>query len=448
MKMPWTARKQAKEKAISPVPQGWSRVFEPFTGAWQRNIEYKRETVLAFHAVFACTTLIASDISKLRVKMVREDSNGIWNEVSITDRYSVLRRPNGYQNRIQFFENWITSKLTRGNAYILKVRSGGTITEMHVLNPDLVLPMVSDDGRVFYQIGQDNLAGVQVGSQVVPASEIIHDRFNCFYHPLVGLPPIYASGLAAYNGIKIQENSAKFFENMSRPSGILTAPGAIGDETANRLKADWDANYSATNIGKVAVLGDDLKYMPLTLTAEQSQMIEQLGMTAEIVCSTFHVPKYKVAGDPPSYNNIEALEQQYYSQCLQVLIESAELLLDESFSMNGSSGFEFDLDGLLRMDTKTRIETLGSAVKSGIMTPNAAMLQLNQPPVEGGNTVYLQQQYYSLEALAKRDAQENPFGTTPPDPTPPPAQNDNEPDESEQRLLDFGSMLVKKLGSL
>jgi hypothetical protein len=36
----------------------------------------------------------------------------------------------------------------------------------------------------------------------------------------------------------------------------------------------------------------------------------------------------------------------------------------------------------------------------------------NLPPTKGGDTVYLQQQNFSLEALAKRDAQEDPFART------------------------------------
>ena len=33
------------------------------------------------------------------------------------------------------------------------------------------------------------------------ASEIA--RFNCFVHPLIGLPPVYAAGLAAMQGIPV-----------------------------------------------------------------------------------------------------------------------------------------------------------------------------------------------------------------------------------------------------
>ena len=76
----------------------------------------------------------------------------------------------------------------------------------------------------------------QVGqSLILPASEIIHDRWNCFYHPLVGLSPIVACSLAASQGIAIQKYGSSFFANMSRPSGILTSAGKISEEDAKQF---------------------------------------------------------------------------------------------------------------------------------------------------------------------------------------------------------------------
>ena len=47
---------------------------------------------------------------------------------------------------------------------------------------------------------------------------------------------------------------------------------------------------------------------------------------------------------------------------------------------------------------------------SGIKAPNEDRLRLNLPKVPGGDAVYLQQQNYSTEALAKRDTLPDPFG--------------------------------------
>lgn len=432
------------QKALGPVAGygagnngWWPIIFEPFAGAWQRNKELKRETILSCHAVFACISLIASDISKMELELVRH-TDGIKKPVKNTD-YPVIEKPNRFQNRIQFFENWINSKLIRGNAYILKRRnSKDKVVELMVLAPDLVMPLVSDSGEVFYQLSADNLAGIEE-SYIVPASEIIHDRFNCIFHPLVGISPIYASNLAAYSNVQIQENNAKLFKNQSRPSAILTAPGTITDETAKKLKERWEANQAGDNIGRLAVLGDDLKYQPISMTAEETQMVEQLKLSSDIVCSAFKVPKYKVLGDPPSYDNIDALNTSYYSDCLQILIESIEKLLDTGLDVKEGFNFQFNLNGLLRMDSTALYEANSKAVGGGWMKPDEARKRANLEPVKGGDTPYLQQQNFSLEALAKRDASEDPFAKTSQ------AGQNNRESENERQLLEFAMHIDKEL---
>ena len=57
-------------------------IHEPFTGAWQRNIAINTDTASSFHADFACKTLIARDIAKLRVKLVEKDKDDIWSETT------------------------------------------------------------------------------------------------------------------------------------------------------------------------------------------------------------------------------------------------------------------------------------------------------------------------------------------------------------------------------
>lgn len=413
-----------RQKGLSMVPSGrggwWPIVRESFAGAWQRNVEVNQTQVLGSSAVFSCITLIASDVAKLRVKLVEQDADGIWTETDSASFSPVLRKPNPIQNRIQFWESWIISKLAHGNTYVLKVRDGrGVVIRLHVLDPTRVKPLVSDDGAVFYEISQDNLSGV-TEQIVVPAREIIHDRMNCLFHPLVGVSPIFANGLAATQGLKIQELSAKFFGNNARPSGILTAPAHIDPETAERLKAHWESEYTGeSGAGKVAVLGDGLKFESMTMTAVDAQLIDQLKWSAQTVCSTYHVPPYKIGvGEMPKYDNIQSLNVEYFTQCLQALIESAELCLDEGLGIGAGVklidgkvyGTEFDVDGLLRMDSITQMEVLEKS--KGVMSPNEQRRKLDLKPKAGGDSPMIQQQNYSLSALAKRDAQSNPFETS------------------------------------
>jgi len=384
----------------------WSIVREPFAGAWQSNQEIRLDNVMTYSAVFACATLIAADIGKLCLRLVAEDANGIWTEVESPSFSPVLRKPNRYQTIHKFIEQWMVSKLIHGNTYVLKQRDlRGVVTNLYVLDPTRVTPLVSPDGSIFYDLRRDDLSGLPKDQVTVPAREIIHDTMVALYHPLMGVSPIYACGIAALQGLAIQSNSQKFFTTGSNPGGVLTAPGAISDETALRLKTYWDQNYSGDNVGKVAVLGDGLKFEKMAVNAVDAELIAQLKWTGETVCTCFHVPAYMVGiGPPPPYANIEPLVQQYYSQCLQSLIVNCETALDEGCELPKPYGTEFDIDDLIWMDTATKTKAAGDAVLHGNLSPNESRKKYyGLGPVAGGDTPYMQEQQWPLRLLSQRE---------------------------------------------
>lgn len=412
-----------RTKEAIPLPVldnrgAWFRVFESYPGAWQQGVTVDRNTILTWHAIYSCITLIASDIAKLAVCLKKQTEDGVWVETTNSAYSPVLRKPNSFQNRIQFWENWMMSKLSRGNTYVLKERDNrGVVVRMYILDPNRVTPLVAPDGSVFYRLNNDNIVGLEK-EETLPASEIIHDRYNCLFHPLVGTSPIVACGVAAVQGMAIQTNQTNFFNNQSMPGGILSAPGEISDETAGRLKTAWATNYTGANAGKVAVLGDGLDFKKIALTSVEAQMIDQLKWTAEVACSVFHVPGYKIGlGTLPTGATVQSLNLEYYSQALQRLIEDAELCMDEGLGLSADLGAEFDIDNLLRMDSVSQMEVLDKA--AGKLTIDEIRKKLGYGKTPGGNTVYLQQQNFSLEALAKRDALPDPFTrVTSPVPTP------------------------------
>lgn len=410
---------------------GWVPIVrEAFAGAWQRNIEVNAITASSYYANFACVTLIARDIAKLRVKLIGHVMpDDIWVETANPAYSPVLRKPNHYQTRNQFWEHWFLSKLSRGNTYALKQRDArGVVTDLYVLDPSRVQPLIADDGSVFYQCSTDELSGLP-DQVIVPATEIIHDRWNCLGHPLIGIPPIMAAALAATQGINIQTQATRLYANNAQPGGILTAPGHIPDDTVARLKTDWDQKYGGANYGKVAVLGDGLKFEKMSLTAVEGQMLEQLKWTSEVVCSVYHVPPFMIGAGPEPAGGVQDRTLRYYTQCLQSLIEEAESCLDDGLGLGDKLdlGVEFDVDNLLRMDSAAQMDVLEKG--RNYIKPDEGRRRLNLPRVEGGGVVYRQQQDYSLAALSKRDASADPFATAPPPAaTPTKPEDDEDPD--------------------
>lgn len=411
----------------------WPLIREPFAGAWQRNMEVRADTALGNVTLFRCVSLISSDLAKMRPKLIFQVSPDVWEERDNPAWTPVLRRPNHFQNRIQFWQNWMESRLNAGNVYALKERDGrGVVVALYILDPRRVRPLVAPGSDVFYQLYSDDLAGVSEQT-TVPASEIIHSRWNCLFHPLCGLPPLFANALVATQGLRIQEHSANFFQNGANPGGMLTAPGRISPETAERLRADWQAKFTGQNVGRVAVLGDGLKYEAMGVTALDSQLVEQSRFAAEMICSSYGVPAYKAGvGPAPTLNNIEALERQYYQACLQIHIEDAELCVDEGLGLPANWGVEFDLDGLMRMDTATLVKAMSEATGAGLFKPNEGRKRLGYGPVPGGDTPYMQEQNWPLALLEGRELPTRP--PTAPAPIEPPATPSEPPAVNENGI--------------
>src|SRR3546814_12436105 len=122
-----------------------------------------------------------------------------------------------------------------------------------------------------------------------------------------------------------------------------------------------------------------MQYTALTVNRVDAQMVEQLKWTAEQICGTFHIPPYKIGiGAMPTFNNIQALNTEYYAQGLQSHLEDIETLLDEGLGMKEGIGTEFDLDNLLRMEGATQMYMLEKS--NGQLPVHAPRAKLDQNP--------------------------------------------------------------------
>lgn len=451
------ARRAIVKAAISAVGVGdWfsSGIFrssgELWPGQWQSGTVIEcTENLFRFSSVYACIALISGDIAKLPPRLMRWGENGIWSEVLRESPFlALIRKPNRYQTWAQFTQQWVSSKLIHGNAYVYIERDGRRFPRaLYVIDPRYVMPSEAPDGEVFYQIKRWRLAGLPEGAALVPASEIIHDRMMPIWHPLIGVSPLYASGVAATVGLRIQKNSERLFNNMSRPFGQLTSPATLTQQTVDRLKKEFEENFSGDRIGRLFVAGQGLKFETITMPAQDSQLAEQHKISIEEVARAFHVPLYKIsAGQYPNLTSVGAINQDYYNHALQIHLQGIEQCLDAAFGLDGL-GLKIDIDenALMRMDPLGRAEVTDKQIHAGVLSPNEARARDNRQPVTGGDSPYLQQQNYSLAALAKRDAKDDPFGTSS---SSAPAEGSEitepeEDDEEEEMEMGFESAIRK-----
>jgi HK97 family phage portal protein len=443
-----------RAKQLTPVPERagiWRRILESFAGAWQQNIEEKHAAVLCYPTLYGCLNRIAQDVGKLPFLLKREGDNGIWKvETANTAYWPVLRKPNNYQTAQQFREAWILSKLVHGNTYVLKERDArGVVVKLYVLDPCNVMPMVSDSGDVYYQLNLSTAANLlpenyPAQQLVVPASAIIHDRLNCFHHQLIGVPPLCAAHWPAVKNLKILRDATKFFSNGANPGGILTAPAGMSDEDAQLVKDYWNTNFQGDNAGKVAVIGADMKFTPFAFKAADSQLVEQMRYSDEQVCQPFGIHPFIVGiGSIPAGMKTDDITNTYYQFALQAHIEAMEALLDEGLGISRPLGVELDLNPLLRMDFAKRAEIMTKLTGGPIATPNEGRLEFNYAPLEGGDTVYMQQQDFPLDQVRQNKIAANTPAPAPAAPAPDPEADAAAEELKQLRMADLTRKAVE-----
>lgn len=411
----------AVRKALRPAISafGARRVREPYTGAWQRNVGMEARDVTAFSAVFACVEILAADIAKLPLTIRRTLPDGSTELAQGNPYQRLLRRPNAHQTRMEWVQQLVSSLLLTGNAYALLERDQrGVVSSMRVVPPHCVGVYVTEEGEPAYRIAEDPWTGIRV-QEMFPARDVLHIKINNWWHPLVGVSPIYAAASSAAAGLSIVDAGASFFANRAIPAGQLVSPKRVEDSVAKRWREAWDVNFGQGNQGRIAILGDGVEWKPLAMSSADAQLIEQLKFSIEDVARVFRVPVHKL-GDMTraSYRNVEQLERIYYSGGLSAHLENIETRLDQSLDLAPDLNAEFDLAPLFRMETDARYGAYQVALGSGWLAINEVRAMEGLAPVPGGELPRLQGQY-------------RPIDEPPPPPAPPPQMAGDAADDAD-----------------
>ena len=404
-------------------------------GAWQmnRNHPHAGLELVAFSAVYACVNVISSDVAKLPIQIFKVDQSNGARTLQRSDYYSMLfRTPNEYQTHSDLLYAFVQSYLLQGNAYCYagKRNGRGETTELHVLNPYRVKALIASDGSVFYECAEDFLAGLAPNT-IVPERDMIHHRLPLVPgFPLVGVTPIFAAAASSAVGIQILRDSQQFFANSARPSGLLQSTINLGDEQKRKAKEEWDIAYRGREYGKVAILPNGLDWKPITITAQDAQLIEQLRWSVEDVARVFRVPTFML-GDVSkvTYRNSEQLARAYLTGCLAGHIEALEERFERAFQFPPNFEIKFDLTQLLRTEIDVRFTAYQQALNAGWQSINEVRAQEGLEPVPGGEEPRVQMQYVPLSSA---NEVEPATPSTSPAPTP---TTESAPDPARVRAL-------------
>ncbi len=105
-------------------------------------------------AVYSCVNLISSTVASMPWNLYRETEQGmIFQPGMLNDMVS--RKPNSSYNSYDFRKAFMAQLLLRGNAYILPMRSGSSLSGLELIDTDLVT-LDTTSGSLVYRVYLNN----------------------------------------------------------------------------------------------------------------------------------------------------------------------------------------------------------------------------------------------------------------------------------------------------
>lgn len=350
-------------------------------------------TAMSVSAVYRAVYVRAHDIARCKPSVFSEASDGTRTKVDDHAIARLMLRPNRVQTWFEFARDLWVAYLLRGNAYaaILRDRKGNPV-ELIWINPDAVMVLEASDGSWFYnvnRIGLFQIAMLRDFPTAIPAEDILHIR-GISFNMLVAASTI---GMARDSiGLAMGQNiqASRWVGNGARPSGVLQTDRKLSDDTAKRLKAQWEEFQAGVqNTGRTAVLEEGLKWQELQLTAVDLQFINQQQMSVQDIARFFGVPTRKLMQpDTSKGSTIIQEDQSYVNETVAPDLEMLEQKIVQTFDLDDEGlGVDMDESPLLRADPATRYNIGRIGILSGMISTNEWRRGERLPPVPNGNQI-------------------------------------------------------------
>jgi len=338
--------------AAGPWAGGWGGVMPGSTG-----VAVNPFSAMQAAAVYGCVKRLSEDVGKLPLRIRRRLRKGGYTVDLDHPLNRLFRKPNEWQTASQCWSYYVWALALRGNAYASVLRGrAGEPTAIVPVNPDRVSPLLTPDGRLWYQISHPYLGeGLRLDQgNVLHAKGMTFDGYT-------GVSPIMLAQDVVGLALASQQHGATLFRQGSQISGVLEVPAKLSAEASKRMAASWADTYAGVqNAHKIAVLEENAKFAKIGMTNEEAQFLSTRQMQVIEICRLFGVPPHKVFDlSNAHFANIENSEQQYINDTLVPIARQVEEVLEQTLLWDDEQGevdIRFDFNELLRGDRKTRVE--------------------------------------------------------------------------------------------
>lgn len=362
---------------------------------------YSNDQAMKLSAAYRCTSILSGTIASLPL-IVKRKKNGYFSPDEENELYRLLTRmPNRRMNSFEFMRNMVMQIINQGNAYIVIKRKFGDVSEL----------VLCANNTVTY----DKLNDVYIISDPYnrlygrfESYNIIHLRNNSLDGGYTGVSTItYASRILSIAASADNQN-LHTFQNGSKVKGIVsgvkeTARGLAGaGMTDNQLSDVGDRIENQLNSGRdIVPVPGDVSFHQLSINPIDAQILGTKELCVLDTCRFYGVHPDKVfAGQPTNYKASEMSNVDFLTDTLQPILKQIEAEFNCKLipdSVAHLYKISFDLAYLYQTDLITQATYLKTMEEAGVFSVNEARKRADQPPVEGGDRVYISCNVQSID---------------------------------------------------
>jgi HK97 family phage portal protein len=370
----------------------WAEIFgvKPASSGVSVTVESSKRSA----AVYACTRLIAGAVALLPLPVYERTADGSRKKAEHPLWWLLNESPYPTLTACSFWEWMLASMLMRGDGFaqIIRDRSGNPSSLMPL--PRECVHVTEKDGRLVYFVSDGESVYGLFDDDVLHFPGFGFD--GCKGESVIR----YAARQAVGTALAADEYAGEFFANGAAPSIALSYPQGVAPTEAqqNHLRTQFSETYTGTgNRHKPLLLVNGGKIEPVSMTAEDAQLLETRKFQVIEIARAFGVPPHMVGETSASTSwgsGIEQMSIGFVRYTLGPHLRRIEQELNRKLWPRSPRYFvEFNRDGLLAGDSKTESEviskSLGGPGAQGWMTVNEARRIKNLPPVPGGDVLYL-----------------------------------------------------------
>ncbi len=386
-------RKEIKNETVDLNDK---RLLE-WLGLSEVEISYQGASALKEATVYACIRILSEGISKLPLKIYKEQ-DGIR---KATDHYlyKVLKlRPNQYMSASDFWKCIEAQRSIHGNAFAWvdipsRGRDRGKVRGLYPLDSDKVKIYIDDVGllgganRVYY-VYTDK----QSKEYKISADNMLHFK-GITFDGIAGISPVqYLQNLVNTAG-----QSTDYLNNTLKSGlqvkGLIHYIGDLNPAAQETFRNQFESMANGLkNANRVALLPLGYQYTPISNTMADAQFLENKQLTIRQIAAAFGIKMHQLNDlERSTYSNITEQERDFYISTLLPILTMYEQELTYKLFLNSEidQGYyvKFNVDAVLRADIKTRYEAYRTGIQAGFITPNEAREMEEREGKEGGDVL-------------------------------------------------------------